>query len=167
MCDAKVMEHVAPGFHNLSVPEVQAITSFTLLWTLFEAQALGTAASAARISEQVSLWERQGSIHASWVDPAFVYFQTRYVEGGATNHRFNALNLRAPDQPERIRAAFLSEGAALPERLTASLIVVYRYRNNLFHGLKWAYEMRGQQENFEQSSRLLSKCLEINRVNVT
>ncbi|RBH53619.1 hypothetical protein [Pseudomonas sp. MWU13-2862] len=39
------LERFAPGLAELSVEELKAIEVFTLLWTLFEAQALDTSAT--------------------------------------------------------------------------------------------------------------------------
>ena len=41
------------------------------------------------------------------------------------------------------------------------LIVVYRLRNNLFHGLKWAYAIRGQHANFGNANTALARALEL------
>ena len=35
------------------------------------------------------------------------------------------------------------------------LIVIYRFRNNLFHGVKWEYELRGQLDNFNHANQVL------------
>jgi len=43
--------------------------------------------------------------------------------------------------------------------VAALLIVVYRLRNNLFHGEKWAYEMKDQRSNFEQANEVLMKAM--------
>jgi len=32
------------------------------------------------------------------------------------------------------------------------LIVVYGFRNNLFHGAKWGYELEGQLQNFTMAN---------------
>ena len=39
------------------------------------------------------------------------------------------------------------------------LIVIYRLRNNLFHGIKWAYGIQGQRNNFEQANAALIAAL--------
>jgi hypothetical protein len=44
------------------------------------------------------------------------------------------------------------EAADLSEVAAALLIIVYRLRNNLFHGVKWAYEIQGQLENFNHGN---------------
>jgi hypothetical protein len=45
------------------------------------------------------------------------------------------------------------------DSVAALLIVVYRLRNNLFHGEKWAYEMKDQRSNFEQANEVLMKAM--------
>lgn len=41
------------------------------------------------------------------------------------------------------------------------LIIVYRFRNHLLHGLKWAYEIRGQFENFTHANAVLMRAIEL------
>ena len=45
-------------------------------------------------------------------------------------------------------------------KLAACLIIIFRYRNNYFHGIKWATEFRDQQKNFEESNKLLAFVLD-------
>ena len=40
------------------------------------------------------------------------------------------------------------------------LIIIFRYRNNLFHGVKWQYMLAGQLHNFTAANRVLMKVLE-------
>ena len=40
------------------------------------------------------------------------------------------------------------------------LMIVWRFRNNLFHGAKWAYQLRDQRENFTQANSILMRMLE-------
>lgn len=45
-------------------------------------------------------------------------------------------------------------------RMAAVLIIVFRYRNNLFHGVKWQYKLQGQLGNFTTANDVLMKVLE-------
>jgi hypothetical protein len=45
-------------------------------------------------------------------------------------------------------------------RVAAVLIIVFRYRNNLFHGVKWLYKLKGQLGNFSTANDVLMKVLE-------
>jgi hypothetical protein len=38
------------------------------------------------------------------------------------------------------------------EIVSAVLIIVLRLRNNLFHGVKWSYGIKGQLENFRNAN---------------
>ena len=40
------------------------------------------------------------------------------------------------------------------------LIIVWRFRNNLFHGEKWAYQLQGQLSNFTHANAVLMRLLE-------
>ncbi len=50
------MERFAPGLGTLSQEEMAAIQVFTILWTLFEAQALGANAAPGKIVELAERW---------------------------------------------------------------------------------------------------------------
>lgn len=56
----------------------------------------------------------------------------------------------------------LTGGTNEPAEVAAGvLIIVYRFRNNLHHGLKWAYGIQEQRENFEQSNAVLVADMEM------
>lgn len=46
------------------------------------------------------------------------------------------------------------------DRVAAVLIITLRYRNNLFHGVKWQYMLAGQLENFTNASSALMKVFD-------
>ena len=153
------IERIAPGVADLSPKEYEAIQRFTLLWTLFEAQVLQNNASVNKIAEIINNLDNQ-IVVGDWFKEQLDYFKERYVEGGYTNYRFDHLHLRKNDNPERVRSVLVGENAAEKQQLIACLTVVYRFRNNFFHGMKWAYGMQEQFENFTHSANLLKMCLE-------
>ena len=153
------IEMIAPGVANLSPAEQEALQRFTLLWTLFEAQVLENNASVRKIAEVV---EQHGfqALGIDWFQEQLVYFQHRYIEDGNINYRFEHLHMRNNDNPERVRSVLLGENIDINAQLIACLTIVYRFRNNFFHGIKWAYGLQKQLDNFTQSANLLKKCLE-------
>ena len=44
--------------------------------------------------------------------------------------------------------------------MAAILIIVFRYRNNLFHGAKWRYNLKDQLGNFTVANNVLTKVLD-------
>jgi hypothetical protein len=154
------IEEIAPGVAGLSPEEHEALQRFTLLWTLFEAQILETNASVKKITKKVNDLE-PNILEGQWFQKQLEYFSNRYIENGETNYRFENLHLRKSDGQELVRSVLVGENKDLNAQLIACLTIVYRFRNNYFHGLKWAYEIQEQYDNFSHSANLLKKCLKI------
>jgi hypothetical protein len=96
---------------------------------------------------------------SNWFHDQFAYFVNRYVEAGATNYLFTQLHMRNNDNPALVKAVLLGENIKPSDQLIACLVIVYRFRNNFFHGLKWAYGLRNQLDNFTHASTLLAECM--------
>lgn len=151
----------APGFADLSGDERNAIMQFSLLWSLFEANALKTNGSAKAIIALTKHWAKQGGLDKDSFAVALAYFQDRYVENGAFTYHFGHLHFRNGDRQELVER-ILKGGSDDPADIAAAvLIIVYRYRNNYLHGMKWAYELKGQFDNFNHANTALMKALEL------
>lgn len=46
------------------------------------------------------------------------------------------------------------------DRLLTVLMIVWRFRNNLFNGEKWAYPLQDQLANFTPANAILMRLLE-------
>lgn len=151
----------APGFQDLSQDERNAIMHFALLSSLFEAAVLDTHACAGSIIEVSKRWENEGRLKAeSYADP-LAYFRNRHVQNNNLTEHFAGLNLRNNDSPELVEAVLKGEDGNVGDTMAALLIIVYRLRNNLFHGVKWDYELRGQLGNFTNANALLMLALDV------
>jgi hypothetical protein len=153
----------APGFDRLSADDREALMDFALLWTLFEARALGTNASAQAIIALVKKWKTQGRLKENTVQFAqgLDHFKNRYFRNGDFTEHLQSLQLRSNDKPELVKDVLSGQNNNLADGVTALLIIVYRLRNNFFHGAKWAYEIRGQKENFSYANLVLISALEV------
>ena len=159
MISIEEIENIAPGVAHLSKSEHDVLYRFTLLWTLFEAQALDNEGSVRKITSVVNEIEPQ-VIKESWFNEQLHYFMNRYIENGKTNYRFEHLHLRKNDNRELVELVLLGKTEDIVDQLIVCLTLVFRFRNNFFHGIKWAYGLQEQFENFEQAVRLLKTCLE-------
>lgn len=94
-------------------------------------------------------------------EPALQHFKTRYFANGAATHHFHGLHVHKFQKKEQdLIEAVLSGKAAAPEEIVAAiLLVVYRLRNNLFHGVKWAYGIKDQLDNFAHANEALMQVL--------
>jgi len=143
----------------LSDQERAALSDFAICWTIFESKLFDSNVSAARIKEKVESWFEPVDADKNWYSPQFEYFRGRYTENGEIGARFGHLHLRNNDDPDLVRQVLLGEDQEAVSQLTACLIIVSRFRNNFFHGLKWAYQFQDQHENFENSTKLMIECI--------
>jgi hypothetical protein len=149
-----------PGFESLSDAERNAITDFSLLWSLFEARILNTRGNVASIRAAVEDWSKEGILDATALDEELAYFRDRYFANGQFTHYFDGLNLNDPAVVALVRAVIDGSDDGPTTRVAAILIIIYRYRNNLFHGVKWQYSLHGQLGNFTVANDALMKVLE-------
>jgi hypothetical protein len=155
------LEQNAPGFNALSALEREAIAHFALLWSFFEAHALATRGSSHAILTLTHKWSSEGRLNAEIFSPSLKYFQQRYYLNSVATQHLSSLNLRSNDCPELVHAVLKLENTNPADCVAALLIVVYRLRNNLFHGAKWAYGIQGQLENFNNANAALMSALSI------
>ncbi len=137
-----------------------AIFNFTFLWSLFEAQVMGNFARADRILAKVDEWREADMLDADQYDGELAYFRQRYFANGEFTHHFDHLHLRPADQPDILQSVLDGRNNDARDRLLTVLIIVWRFRNNLFHGEKWAYQLQGQLPNFTHANAVLMRLLE-------
>jgi hypothetical protein len=150
----------APGFSQLTKKEQVAITDFSLLWSLFEGRVLSCDCNIHTIRSAVKSWNETGVLDPLLFDEEITYFQNRYYQNGAFTYHFDNLHLKAKNTLPMIRAVLSGEDNDTEHRISTALVVVYRYRNNLFHGVKWEYNLAGQLENFNHANSILIKALD-------
>lgn len=161
MTDAlKWLTAKAPGFKHLSKKEQKAVTDFSLLWSLFENRCLNSNGSASAICDAVAAWDDARSLLPAMVDAELAYFQARYYLNGEFTYHFPDLNFRQNDRQAMVRGVLDGSDADPTHRVATALIIIYRYRNNLFHGPKWDYGLAGQYDNFSNANSLLMKTLD-------
>ena len=155
-----------PGARQLRPGEINSVMQFSLVWNLFEAQvcmAKGVKASVPRFRSKAREWENAGHLTSTNWNPFLEYFQRRYIENEATNHLFEGLHLNRKEDRNQVAAVLKGENTDIAGIVTALLTIVYRYRCNLFHGLKWVYGLHDQSVNFNTANQILAKALEIDR----
>jgi hypothetical protein len=92
-----------------------------------------------------------------------MHFTNRYYKGDHLTHAFFALNFRRGDRRELVERVMRGQTSNESEILSAILIIVFRLRNNLFHGTKWAYGIQGQLANFRNANKVLMSVIEMHQ----
>lgn len=161
------LNYHAPGYSGLNDEEKSAIMNFSLLWSLFEAQVLDNSASASRIQTKMNEMNNLGLLKIEDFEKSKEYFTHRYFDGEKLNYRFEHLHFRDNDNRALVELVLKDEADLISEIVTALFIIVLRYRNNFFHGVKWAYGFEEQLDNFNIANKLLMRTLEIHWTNGT
>lgn len=118
------------------------------------------AANAKKIAGLVDQWNAAGELGANLYDSGLAYFRHRYFRNGDFTPHFAKLNLRKSDMPDLVAAVISGANQDVRDGVLTLLLIVWRLRNNLFHGEKWAYWLEGQRDNFDHANAVLIRILE-------
>lgn len=166
-CHSKIMnpiewlEQNVNGFASLPQADREAIFHFLLLWSLFEARALQTSASASRITDTVHKWAAQDKLRMEPFQKTLNYYRQRYCIAGQETGRYKQLRLRENDNSALVWSVLQGADDSPEDCVAAILIIVYRLRNNLFHGVKWEYGLSGQIDNLVHANAVLINALSL------
>ena len=151
----------APGFHELTDQERSAISDFTFLWSLFEARIMDGFARSDGILQKVDEWNAANILAIELYQAELAYFQDRYFSNGHFTYHYDHLHLRERDHCGIVRSVLDGSNNSDRDCLIAVLMIVWRFRNNLFHGAKWENELKDQLSNFTHANSVLKKTLEL------
>ena len=140
---------------NLNDENLSSIKEFSLIWNVFEGTVCNNNFSIATAEAQILNRQFNLADFQSNLD----YFKDRYVENGATNDRFNFLHFRPNDREELVRQVLLGNNTDIHQIVLAITIIIYRFRNNLFHGLKDIRVIDQQNDNFQNANSFLMTLL--------
>lgn len=149
------LEHNAVGYDQLTLEERVAIKNFAFLWSYFEATCLNKSASASAIAQLCADMAAKVTLVLDDYRPAIGYFSKRYFNGSGTTPEYDGLRLPNDDQRNMVLKAISDKNATDVEVLAGILVIIYRIRNNLVHGEKWAYGIQGQLSNFNHANNVL------------
>lgn len=155
------LEKNALGFSALSPDERAAPMHFSLLWSCFEAQALNTHGSTDAIDSWIRNLDHQNKLNAAAFDVALAYFKDRYFSNGVFTHNFHSLNLPNNDSSALVKDVLSGRNVNHVDSVIAVFLIIYRFRNNYFHGPKWSYELRDQLTNFTAANESLMSIMEM------
>ncbi|RQV60796.1 hypothetical protein DF020_10165 [Burkholderia cenocepacia] len=111
----------------------------------------------------VSVFGERSQLRLELFEASLAYFRDRYFQEGEFTYHFENLLFRKSDRRPLVEAVLSGQDDDLEHIVVALLLITYRLRNNLFHGEKWAYGIRGQQENFRHASDVLMCIIKLHQ----
>lgn len=142
---------------QIAEDDLVSIKDFSLLWNIFEATVCDTYYTPEKVFDKLD----QNNIDITEFKSNLDYFRNRYVEKENFNNRYYFLNFRRNDREDIVQKVLKGELSTKNETILAIVIIVYRFRCNLFHGNKDIREINDQRENFEQANDFLMKLLNL------
>lgn len=142
---------------DISVEIGPELLEFLILWNLYEKRLFNNRFS---ITEAI---RKDVKVSSASLDAAFDYFKKRYIENGQTNSKFDALSFRRNDKKSNVVNILCGVPDVILNRSTAVQIIIYRLRNNLFHGLKEVETLSSNKATFLIVNEFLLSCLEENK----
>lgn len=139
---------------NIDGQEYVEVRNFIIIWSLFEAKWFDC--DFGKNKNNID------NIHlaSDIVNQTLQYLQRRYITNGSTNERFMRLRLRNNDDMTSVQCVLLGRTNNSCDIIKAIIMIIYRYRNNLFHGEKAIASLPIQKDNFIYANKFLIACLE-------
>jgi len=153
------------GGGNLQAQGMDRVRNFVFLWNIFEDVAMSKKAEIvklAALADQINgYFPYDAADFTEYVD----YFSNRYFNAnGDKTYSIEGLKFRgtANDQAAKslVEAVLTQQEQNPVEIMKALLFIVYRFRNNLFHGEKQLVNIDGQVDNFIVANNILRMVLE-------
>jgi hypothetical protein len=145
------------GGTRLTPEATAAVANFTMMWNLFEGIVCGNDANvrqfevlAAGLSKAAVALDAMNSI-----EDCLAFWTLRYRTPEGFADRFLELYFRNNDRREVVEEVLLGQRQSLSDKVLALMLIVYRLRNNLFHGLKTLEMLNDQVHNLNTASRCL------------
>jgi hypothetical protein len=149
-----------PEFSLLGEDEREAIYDFSFLWSLFEGSILNCHCNVGEIRKLVSNLEQRNRLNDISFAPYVEYLRNRYYVDGTLTYHYQHLHVARSGNPAEVVEMLSNEDSAESIKLIGCLVVVFRLRNNLFHGEKWRYQLQGQLDNFQHANEFLRNFMD-------
>ena len=144
---------------KLRTETLRAVAGFALVWNLFEGLVCNHRANVKQFERVADQINYTSELEIA-VSECLSFYHFRYISGGAVNQRFDDLLFRANDKCPHVEAVLKGELTLSTEKMLAILIIAYRIRNNLFHGLKSVHIWDDQANNIAHAAKVLSLAIE-------
>ncbi len=153
------LEQKDPEFAQLPERDKTEIQDFSLLWSFFEGTILNGHANLQSIRTYVQSLDNNGRLERINFSEYLAYVRDRYFKDGAYSEHFQYLYVERSGNPEEIHQMLQNQTDSKRILLIGCLAIIFRLRNNLFHGEKWRYQLQGQHSNFNHANLLLIKLM--------
>lgn len=144
-----------------------SISDFSIMWAIFEGTQLQDRLEGRAAVDELEFVAQRTSHCATVLEYARTYWSQRYIGAdGEGNDKFRRLGFKHKPHSELVLRVLKGEAVNEEEQIHALLLIVYRLRNNLFHGEKDMAKINSQVENLTYGALVLKDIIEATRRHV-
>ncbi len=147
------------GGERISDETNQAIADFCVMWALFEGTELHDI-DGATVDELQNVALRVAGSDPD-IEAPLNFWKRRYIKEGKTNRKYEQLHFTHEPHKKLVSRVLLGEDINSATTILALLLIVYRLRNNLFHGMKDITRISDQTTNLDTGAKLLQIVLKV------
>jgi hypothetical protein len=138
-----------------------SISDFSIMWAIFEGTQLKDIEKDKAVVDELEDIAKRVSNNIGSLDYAYNYWSQRYINfDGQASKRFEKLGFKHVPHSEKVLRVLKGHAANRDEFIHALLLIVYRLRNNLFHGEKDMTKINGQVENLTYGALILKDVIQ-------
>lgn len=159
-----IKDFFTADFISPDLTNIESVKNFAILWNLFERYFCDKNANLKKIQDNINkLSESNYSFPQIIYDDYYTYCRKRYLIEDKTNELFESLlfreNAAENKYKELLKSILENSESESKKKVFACFIIIYRLRNNLFHGSKNIATIDEQNDNFERANKVLMTFL--------
>jgi len=149
-------------YGEFDLKRIESILLFSYIWNLFEREICEKNALIKNVSQYIELLNNIDS-KTDDMDRLWKHFQSRYVSGGIATEKFNDFVFNDDCIKSIALTTLTNDNPSLKDKIETILRIVFRLRNNLFHGEKDVSKLYEQNELFSKANEFLSILLDLRK----
>ena len=137
--------------------ELNPVRDFTVMWNLFENRMCDRNFNEMKIRRLIDEY----SISSENFHDYLNYFSYRYVYRSDSENLFNQLyNNQTSSSKDFVYNVLIGKYETDEDKIIACVLIVHRYRNNLFHGNKQLIGINHQRQNLNVATLVMATFME-------
>lgn len=148
------------SYGEFSLAKISSILIFSYIWNIFEKDVCNKNAQIRNVSQYIDSLlyiEKRNEV----IDDLWNYFKNRYTDKNNFSDKFESFVFNDDCIKEKVKESLLNTSATTTEKMETMLRIVFRLRNNLFHGEKDITRLYEQNELFYKANHLLTIVLDL------
>lgn len=145
---------------HLNEANLVEVKNFALVWNIFEGSICDSHFTISNFRQRLEQQTEEHEFNMTDFEPYMNYFRSRYITNNSINSRFTRLYIENRHWAKYAERILLEDTPEINDIIMVLIIIVYRLRNNLFHGRKEMPSINHQADNFSNANNFLMTLID-------